>query len=392
MALLEYNDGLILRSLIDDLVPSHVAHNYPGLIAAAKSYADFLEHSNGAGHILNTIDLQRDIDIAETQFLQELQKEIGAPIPRQFAADPRKFYKRITEFYRSRGTPDSIEAFFRILYDDEVEIYFPKDDMFIPSDGKWYSQSADVIANPASYTPLFTYTIASASTAVGGNDDAGRKLSYDNPVVFVNGVHATNFAPLVVINTATNTLDYSFEFDTQLEVDDVVTVYRDGSFSTNDGFMNDLKKVQDSFYYQKFSYVLRTGTNADVWKNAFNRLVHPAGFIFFGEILLFLDSLGQTIPFIQPGFQTGGLPFPITIPSVDAAPQFIKTSNGIIASYILKEYSPLQNSNLFGPAQHWDYLKFDITDTLGEIGNYTFEDVINNNIKNNINAEISLSS
>ena len=93
----EVNDGLVLRSIVDDLVPEHVSNAYPGLMHAIKVYADFLEHGNGAGHWLNTIDAQRDIDRIEGELLTQLQKEVGAPIPRQFAADPRKFYKRVTE-------------------------------------------------------------------------------------------------------------------------------------------------------------------------------------------------------------------------------------------------------------------------------------------------------
>ena len=392
MADFNYDDGLVLRSIVDDLVPEHVASSYPGLMRAIKVYADFLEHGNGAGHWLNTIDAQRDIDRIETELLTELQKEVGAPIPRQFAADPRKFYKRVTEYYRERGTPASIQAFFRVLFNDDVEIYFPKEDMLIPSDGKWFDRTDDVINNPGSYTPTFIFTVSGSTDTVSGQDDSGRQLIYDNPIVFLNGTYTTDYAPMVEVNTTTNRLDYSFKFNSSLQNGDKVEVYSSGSFSNNDGFLDNYKKIQDSFFYQKFSYVLRTGTNTDEWKNPFARLVHPAGFIFFGEILLFLDNLGQTFPLLQPGFQTGGLPFPIIIPVVDATSSFVKTLDNVIASFIVKSYKPQTNINIISGGENWNTLKFKYTDPVSQIGNFTVEDVINNRIKYNIDSVIEISS
>lgn len=392
MADFDYKDGLVLRSIVDDLVPEHVSSSYPGLMQAIKVYADYLEHTNGAGHWLNTIDAQRDIDRIESELLTELQKEVGAPIPRQFAADPRKFYKRVTEYYRERGTPASIETFFRVLFNDDVEIYFPKEDMLIPSDGKWFDRTDDVVNNPQLYTPTFTFTLSADSDTVSGGDDTGRQLIYDNPIVFVNGTYTTDYMPMVEVNNTTNKLDYSFKFNNDLQNGDVVEVYGSGSFSNNDGFLDNYKKIQDSFFYQKFSYVLRTGTNTDEWKNPFARLVHPAGFIFFGEILLFLDNLGQTFPQIQPGFQRGGLPFPIIIPVVDASSAFVKTLGNVIASMVVKSYKPQTNINVISSGDNWETLKFKYTDPVSQIGNFTVGDVINNGIKYNIDSVIEISS
>jgi len=384
-------DGLVLRSVIDNVVPEHIAHNYPGLIAAVKSYADFLEHTNDSGHYLNTINIQRDIDKIESDLLSQLQKEVGATIPQQFSADPRLLYKRITEFYRSRGTPASIETFFRILFNDEVELYFPKEDMLIPSDGRFSDFTTDVTSNPNSYTPSFEYTVSSTTDTISGNDDSGRKLIYDNPVIFVNNVANTNWTSAVVVNETTNTLDYSIQFDSDLSAGDVVKIYRSGSFSTNDGFLDDYKKIQDSFFYQKFSYVLRTGANTDDWKNAFTRLVHPAGFIFFGEILLFLDNLGQTFPFIQPGFQTGGLPFPIIIPAVDAKSSYVKTLGNVLASIVVVSFKPGTPETILGSQDHFELLKFRYTNGIDQYSQYTVQDVINKNVKYNIDSVIEIS-
>jgi hypothetical protein len=121
-----------ISSYIDELVPDHIEGSYPDLVVFLKTYALYLERQNKSGFYLNSIDIQRDIDYVEEELLTELQNEIGIAVPRDFATDPRMFYKRLAEFYRSRGTPESIKSFFRMIYNDDVETYFPFNDLLNP--------------------------------------------------------------------------------------------------------------------------------------------------------------------------------------------------------------------------------------------------------------------
>ena len=305
-----------ISSLIPDLVPEHINQTYPDFIEFLELFNDYLVSENRASHYVNRIADQRDIDLVEEQFLTNLQQEIGISIPRSFAADPRLFYTKLVDFYQSRGTPDSIVSFFNLLFNDEVEIYFPKEDMFIPSDNPWTDFADDVKANPGSYQPTNTFTVSGTTSEVFGQDDNNFWLLYNTPIVFVNGVLNNTWKSSTYFRTysgddpededsVTQTLAYKLTFTPALSDGDVVKVYRSGSGSTSRSFVSDDKRIQDSFKYQKFSYILKTGANIDQWKNAFNRLVHPAGFIFFGEILLFIEILeksqvGTTMPFDQP--------------------------------------------------------------------------------------------
>ena len=46
------------------------------------------------------------------------------------------------------------------------------------------------------------------------------------------------------------------------------------------------KKVQDNDYYQDYSYVLKTTDSVNVWRNDVLKLLHPAGYKLFGEVLI----------------------------------------------------------------------------------------------------------
>ena len=56
-----------------------------------------------------------------------------------------------------------------------------------------------------------------------------------------------------------------------------------GYYSTNDGFLSDAIFIQDSRYYQAFSYVLKLDERLDSYKTAVKTMVHPAGTALFGE-------------------------------------------------------------------------------------------------------------
>lgn len=56
-----------------------------------------------------------------------------------------------------------------------------------------------------------------------------------------------------------------------------------GQFINDDGKI-DYKKIQDSYYYQDFSYVIRSGIEISTYKDIVKKIIHPAGLEFFGEI------------------------------------------------------------------------------------------------------------
>ena len=59
----------------------------------------------------------------------------------------------------------------------------------------------------------------------------------------------------------------------------------DGKFINEDGKLSEITmKVQDSRYYQDFSYVLKVASSIAVWRDAFKKTMHTAGFYFTGQV------------------------------------------------------------------------------------------------------------
>ena len=59
----------------------------------------------------------------------------------------------------------------------------------------------------------------------------------------------------------------------------------DGTYISERGKLSETTmKVQDSLYYQDFSYVLKVGQSINQWRDAFKKTMHTAGFYFTGQV------------------------------------------------------------------------------------------------------------
>jgi hypothetical protein len=59
-----------------------------------------------------------------------------------------------------------------------------------------------------------------------------------------------------------------------------------GQFKTSAGFLSDINKLQDNYYYQPYSYVVQSQQPLRTWKDTFLRSNHPTGFQLFSEWVL----------------------------------------------------------------------------------------------------------
>jgi len=75
------------------------------------------------------------------------------------------------------------------------------------------------------------------------------------------------------------------EFDCYAKIDS--TSKFENGWQTDAGFLNDnLQKIQDSLYYQNFSYSLKSRVDYDTWNNAVSTLNHTVGFKKFADYQL----------------------------------------------------------------------------------------------------------
>jgi hypothetical protein len=128
---------LVTSSLVSSQLPDFVRSDNPKFVLFLEKYYEWLEKSNNVIFETNTLYDSKDLDIADEYYLNEIVKEILPYFPKEILLDKSKFIKHVGEFYRSKGTPESLKFLFRILYNEEIEVYFPKEQIIKLSDGKW---------------------------------------------------------------------------------------------------------------------------------------------------------------------------------------------------------------------------------------------------------------
>ncbi len=78
----------------------------------------------------------------------------------------------------------------------------------------------------------------------------------------------------------------------------------DGTYINQDGFISETTmKVQDSLYYQDFSYVIKVGRTINDWRDSFKKTMHTGGFYFTGlvNISTQVDAQIQSITGLNSG-------------------------------------------------------------------------------------------
>jgi hypothetical protein len=128
-----------ISALVDRQLPDFVRSDHPQFKAFLEVYYDWLEKENKGNtvyHIMNA-EKYRDIDETLEPFVRLFKAELLPYFPQALELDLVKVLKGAREFYIKKGSIESIQWLFRVLFGQDVEVYYPKQQILIASDGKW---------------------------------------------------------------------------------------------------------------------------------------------------------------------------------------------------------------------------------------------------------------
>lgn len=134
----------LLSPFIREQFPNFIRTDYPKLVLFIKAYYEWMEQQGNAGYIISKMDTIFDVDANAEEFYDHFKKTYLASFPEMFAVNsdgksPNKktLLKKIRDFYGNKGTESAYKFLFRILYDSDLELYYPKTDILKASDGQW---------------------------------------------------------------------------------------------------------------------------------------------------------------------------------------------------------------------------------------------------------------
>jgi len=128
--------------LIENQFPEFVQEDYPTFIRFVEAYYEFLETKmSGQKNDLNLKSRElmaiSDVDENLDEFEEQFFKIFLELFPRDTLASKSLLIKNAVPLYLSKGNEKAIKYFFRALFDEEINIQIPRNDVLIASGGLW---------------------------------------------------------------------------------------------------------------------------------------------------------------------------------------------------------------------------------------------------------------
>lgn len=284
-----------ITHLLNDQIPDYVQEFYPLFVVFVTKYFQWLETAGdqnatsvGVQYSLQNLQLNRDIDTAATSVEKEFLHTHAPYLPDPTACEPATFIKFARQFYRLKGSEKSFKLFFRAFFDDEIETYYPRDYLFMPSASNYYSEKTLRVSQVAGNPADLVHTNVSGITS--------RAYATVNDVIQVVGAGGANYYDLVLqpaswVGTFTTgeTIVGLYQDFTAGTSSFVTTVAVTSVIAAPGRYLNDKSQLstdqvlQDSRFWQQYSYVLRTHTERAEWYDHVLSQLHPTGTILFNE-------------------------------------------------------------------------------------------------------------
>ena len=133
-----------LSIFVKSQLPDFVNENHPKFVTFLEAYYEWLElKSNPYGRTQFLQELS-DVDDTLDEYLDYFKSKYLVNFPSTLTVtrdgdrvNDRTLIKNIREFYKSKGSEKTYQFLFRVLYDSDVELYYPKSDILKISDGRW---------------------------------------------------------------------------------------------------------------------------------------------------------------------------------------------------------------------------------------------------------------
>lgn len=124
-------DKVNISSIVSSQFPSFIREDYEAFVAFVKAYYEFLQQDYSTD--LKTI---RDIDTTLDEYVKHFKSEYASNIPFTLANE-RFVLSNIKDLNLAKGSEQSYRLLFRLLFDKEITIGYPGQQMLRASDGRW---------------------------------------------------------------------------------------------------------------------------------------------------------------------------------------------------------------------------------------------------------------
>jgi hypothetical protein len=169
---MQFNIEKKISNFVESQFPQFYLEDGQTFVLFVKAYYEWLESEGQAVNQSRSLFDLRDIDNTLDSFLEHFQKKYLYGVPFNVIINKRFLLKHILDVYRSKGSIQCYKLLFKLIYNQDVEVYLPGYDLLKPSDGTWVlPEYLEVTNSPVlkNYVGKQIVGISSNTTAVVEN-------------------------------------------------------------------------------------------------------------------------------------------------------------------------------------------------------------------------------
>jgi hypothetical protein len=126
-----------ITPFIQQQFPEFYRDEGPNFVAFVKAYFEWMESEGQAIQVTRTLTDNLHIDTTADEFIKYFKNKYMFTLPDVVTADKRLLTKHILDMFRSKGSSRSYELLFRILFNEDISVYLPGQDVLKASDNAW---------------------------------------------------------------------------------------------------------------------------------------------------------------------------------------------------------------------------------------------------------------
>ena len=122
---------------INRQIPDNIKKKHPNFVKFLKAYYSWMEEPNSPYYHLRNhlsyLDFENSID----SYVDQLKNDFLFSLPQEILGNKELFIKYSKQFNLSIGTEESFKFLFNVLFEEDIQLYYPKTDILRASDGEW---------------------------------------------------------------------------------------------------------------------------------------------------------------------------------------------------------------------------------------------------------------
>lgn len=138
-----------LAPILANKLPEYVRESYPNFVSFIKDHIAFLEQDEGFLRIIQDWKENNEISLGVEPYAEAILRDMGFESGQHLAVNKALMLEVLRDFYLERGNESSFKLLFRALFNTEVDIRYPRDQMLVPS-----------VANYSTYHYIFTTSLS----------------------------------------------------------------------------------------------------------------------------------------------------------------------------------------------------------------------------------------